>query len=92
MSATKVEKCFQKTGQGVIEIQTLKGKHKEADHRIIHRTYFTSHQHHSIWSICIVSDDTDLLILLPYMCGCKIYFREGTHSSKKEISYHSISL
>ena len=24
------------------------------------------------------------------MCGCEIYFREGTHSPKKGISYHSL--
>ena len=44
---TKGEQCFQKTGQGVIEILTLKSKHKEVDHRIIHHTYFASRQHES---------------------------------------------
>ena len=89
---TKGEQCFQKTRQGVIETQTLKSKHNESDHRIIHHSYFPSHQRESI---CIVADDTDVLILLLYIsqrCGCEMYFREGTHSSKKEISYHSISL
>lgn len=32
---TKGEQCFQKAGQDAIEIQTLKRKNKEADHRII---------------------------------------------------------
>lgn len=31
----KGEQCFQKAGQDAIEIQTLKRKNKEADHRII---------------------------------------------------------
>ena len=64
VSVTKGEKCFQKTGQGVVEIQTLKSTHKEADHQIIHCTYFASHQRQSI---CIISDDTDVLILLLYI-------------------------
>ena len=61
---TKGEQCFQKTGQGVIEILMLKSKHKEADHRIIHHTYFASRQHKSI---CIGADDTDVLIFLLYI-------------------------
>ena len=79
----KGEKCFQKTEHAVTEIQTLKSNHKEADHRIFHHTHFASNQHDSA---CIVADDSDSLVLLLYIsrrCCCQIYFREGTHSSKK---------
>ena len=82
---------FLKNKTHVIEIQTLTSKHKEADHRITHHSYFASHQHESI---CIVADDIDVLILLRYTsrrCGCEIYFHERTHSSKNVISYHSKS-
>ena len=40
---TKGEQFFQETGQGVTEIQTLKIKHKEADHWITNDTYFVLH-------------------------------------------------
>lgn len=40
----KREQCFQKARQDAIEIQTLKRKNKEADHRIINHTYLASHQ------------------------------------------------
>ena len=84
---TRGEQCFQKTRQGVVEIQALKSEHKEADHRTIYHTYFVSHQHESIY---IIDYDTDVLILLLYIsrrCGCEIYFREGTHSCKE---FHTI--
>ena len=87
---TKGEKCFQKTEHGVIETQPLKSNHKEAEHRIIHHTHFTSHQHDSV---CIVADDSDILVLLLYIsrrCCSQIYFREGTHSSKKQILYRNV--
>ena len=45
----------------LIEIQTLKSNHKEADHRIIHHTHFASDQH---GNACIVADDSDILVLL----------------------------
>ena len=89
---TKREKCFQKTAWHVIEIQTLKSNLKEDDHRIIHHTHFASNQHNSV---CIVADDRSILVLLLYisrMCCCQIYFREWTHSSKKRILYHNVSL
>lgn len=41
---TKGEQCFQKARQDAIEIQTLKRKNKETDHRIINHTYLASHQ------------------------------------------------
>ena len=89
---TKGEKCFQKIEHGVIEIQTLKSNHKEADHRIIHHTHFASNQHDSV---CIVADGSNIfLVLLLYIsrrCCYKIYFCEGTHSSKKGILYHNVS-
>lgn len=91
MYVTKGEQCFQKAGQSAIEIQTLQSKYKEADHRIIHQTYFASRQHESK---CIVADDT-VLILFLYMfrrCGYEIYFSKGKHSSKKGVSYHHTSL
>ena len=81
-----------KRAYGVIEIQTLKSNHKEADHRTIHHTHFASNQHDSV---CIVADDSDILVLLLYIsrrCCCQIYFREGTHLSKKGILYHNVSL
>ena len=37
-------KNLTKGGQDAIEIQTLKRKNKEADHRIINHTYLASHQ------------------------------------------------
>ena len=46
---TKGEKCFQKTEHDVIEIQTLKSNHKEADRRIIHHTHFVSNQHNCMY-------------------------------------------
>ena len=76
----------------LIEIQTLKSNHKEADHRIIHHTHFASDQH---GNACIVADDSDILVLLLYIsrrCCCQIYFREGAHSSKNGILYHNVSL
>ena len=39
-------------------------------------------------------ENTHVSILLLYIsqrCGCEIYFRKGTKSSKKRILYHSIS-
>ena len=80
------------TAWHVIEIQTLKSNLKEDDHRIIHHTHFASNQHNSV---CIVADDRSILVLLLYisrMCCCQIYFREWTHSSKKRILYHNVSL
>ena len=61
---TKGDKCFQKTEHDVIEIQTLKSNHKEADRRIIHHAHFASDQHNSV---CIVADDSDILVLLLYI-------------------------
>ena len=89
---TKGKQCFQKARQDAIEIQTLKRKNKEADHRIINHTYLASHQHESK---CIFADDTEVLILLLYIfqiCRCEIYFGKATYLSKKAIPYHSISL
>ena len=86
------EKNVFKKQHGVIEIQTLKSNLKEDDHRIIHHTHFASNQHNSV---CIVADDRSILVLLLYisrMCCCQIYFREWTHSSKKRILYHNVSL
>ena len=67
MYITKGEQCFQKTGQGAIEIQTLKNKHKEPDHRIIHHTFFASHQHEPK---CIVADGTVLILFLYIFRRC----------------------
>ena len=86
------EKNVFKKQHGVIEIQTLKSNLKEDDHRIIHHKHFASNQHNSV---CIVADDSSILVLLLYIsrrCCCQIYFREGTHSSKKRILYHNVSL
>ena len=60
---TKGEKCFQKTEHDVIEIQTLKSNHKEADRRIIHHT----HLFQINITVCIVADDRDILVLLLYI-------------------------
>ena len=86
------EKNVFKKQHGVIEIQTLKSNLKEDDHRIIHHKHFASNQHNSV---CIVADDSSILVLLLYISRsryCQIYFREGTHSSKKRILYHNVSL
>ena len=61
---TKGEKCFQKTEHAIFEIQTLKSNHKEADHRIIDHTHFASNQHDNV---CIIADDSDILVLLLYI-------------------------
>ena len=65
-------------------------KEKNESYRLISNTS----QFKRLRKQCIVADNTHVSILLLYIsqrCGCEIYFREGTKSSKKGISYHSIS-
>ena len=45
--------------------------------------------------MCVVSDDTDIYILILYIakhCNGNLYFRQGTHSSKEGIMYHHRNL
>ena len=78
LPVTKREHCFQMSKECNVEIQDLKSKQSEADHRIAQHAYLAFKNHNSV---CLVADNTDVLALLLYIskgCSFKIYFREGT--------------
>ena len=73
----------------------LYSEHKEADHRIAsHAKYASDNDNNENSPITIVVDDTDIYILL-IRIECyyrsKLYFRQGTSTSKAGITYHNVS-
>ena len=73
----------------------LYSEHKEADHRIAsHAKYASDNDNNENISITIVADDTDIYILfitIACYCRSRLYFRQGTSSSKAGITYHNVS-
>ena len=83
---------YLKTTEMIIsQIPELTSSHREADPRLaFHAVYASSRL--SNGSVCVVSDDTDVYILLLFVCSMastNIYFRQGTN--KKGIEYHNVT-
>ena len=87
---TKGNKCiFKGTEVEVLGIQDIQSEHKEADTRLaFHAMYASSLSPDK--SICVVSDDTDVIILLSIVNNMKgtWYFRQGIGNN---IQYHNVS-
>ena len=86
---TKGNKCvFKGTEVKVLEITDIQSKDKEADPRLaFHGVYASSLSPDK--SICVVSDDTDVfIILLPIINNMKgtLYFQQGVGNN---IQYHN---
>ena len=81
---TKDGQCFHKQPTiSIVPVADLRSTHKEADYRIaLHPVYADK--------VCVVSDDTDVYILLLFVsnkCDGHIYLRQGTGDAT---TYHDI--
>ena len=92
MYVTKGQFCYSKKLHGTItSAEVLFSKHREADQKIPNHVLFAISPESSV---CVVSDDTDIYILMLYIakhCNGNLHFRQGTHSSKEGIMYHHIN-
>ena len=94
---TKGKLCFYSTADATIsymEVPQLKSNQREADPRIAFHAIFASSTEETS-SECVVADDTDIYIYIyilyvsQYFRG-KLYFRQGTGTSKDGITYHDV--
>ena len=93
---TKEKICYIKRADQIRQVfSLLYSEHKEEDHRIAnHAKYVSDNDNNENSSITIVTDDTDIYILLIRIsCYCRsiLYFRQGTSSSKAGVTYHNVS-
>ena len=89
---TKGQFCYSKKLHATITtVEVLFSNHREADQKISNHVLFALSPE---LSVCVVSDDTDIYILMLYIakhCNENLYFRQGTHSSEEGIMYHHIN-
>ena len=80
----------------VMEIPQIKSNQLEADPRIASHEIFALSADEAV---CVVADDTHiyiyiyiyiLLLYVSHYCGGKLYFRQGTGTSKDGITYHDV--
>ena len=90
---TKGNQCIRSslTGTDATEIAELFSLQREADPRIPLHVIYESSQSQS--GICVVADDTDILVLLLFIsprCATELYIRHGVRNSKNGIQYHDV--
>ena len=89
----KENKCFYISADNQSssrEVPELNSRHREADPKLAFHAVYAA----SIHAAFVVADDTDVFILLLFVAAQtnqKLYFRQGTASSKGGITYHDVT-